>query len=729
LSAHRRSALRVAAGARRRPAFVPGRRRARSRPYRLLPLVAGIGVLAVGALTGPGGVGADWIGAGGTAGSPRYAAAALPKDVPDQGMVYDGLTPAPPGSLCAGSYQLDDQTCTHGPDRAPAGLAVRRDQPPVTAKAPAPVPPARESGPVPADAEIVRDEGGSALAPDAPALIPDAAPGEADFVMGMHDVACEGDGRSGKRVEVLYLHEFGTPSRYSDFVGSIRTWSAGVDGIIDASAAETGGSRHVRFVTTPQCKVDVAEVQVPGTSLASFARTIRALRTLGYNRTDRKYLMFADANVYCGIGTYIADRRPGLGNRNNGGPSYGRVDAGCWSSIVAAHELTHTLGSILAGSPNASGAGGCTDDYDLLCGPDRSGKPVRAACPRKHETRLDCGHDDYFNTNPRPGSYLARNWNVAQSEFLLRSDGGDDVPDVPNAAPAPAADPSTPAPTAPATPPSASASPDPGASDGGGDAPPPADVPPTSAPDPTGDAKEPAAGLPGVVTDPAAARTPQAVLEVRDPTSTAVRLSWSAAAPTARYEVAVDGTPIATTTATRARLIGLMPDTTYRVTVRVPARHYTAGAPARTAPAARPAQNSWFVLTNSLTGGAADLYAARTSDGTPVTLGESDGDAQQEWKLAPAGGGAFTLRSRATGNCVVPLGGNPVAGAPLVQGDCSADSGPRWRLQASEHGFTLRTAVGGLVVGVGAQRFGSDRVLALQKAGGARHQSWTAVPG
>jgi ricin-type beta-trefoil lectin protein/fibronectin type III domain protein len=729
LSAHRRSALRVAAGARRRPALVPGRRRARSRSYRLLPVVAGIGVLSVGALAGPGMVGARWIG-GGTAGEAGYAVAALPKDVPDQGMVYDGLTPAPPGSLCAGSYQLDQETCTHGPDRAPAGLAVRKDVPPVTAKAPVPVPPARESGPVPVDAEIVRDEGGSALTPDAPALIPDAAPGEADFVMGMHDVACEGDGRSGKRVEVLYLHEFGTASRYTDFVGSIRIWSAGVDGIVDASAAETGGSRHVRFVTTPQCKVDVAEVQMPRTALASFAGTIGALQTLGYNRTDRKYLLFADANVYCGIGTYIADKRPGMGNRNNGGPSYGRVDAGCWSSIMAAHELTHTLGAILTGSPNASGAGGCTDDYDVLCGPDRSGKPMRAACPRKHETRLDCGHDDYFSTNPRPGSYLARNWNVAQSEFLLRGDGGADVPDAPNAAPAPAAAPTTQAPAVPAVPatPPSSPTPEPGASDGGGDAPPPSEeTPPTTAPAPSGGAEQPTAD--GLVTDPAAARAAQAVLEVRDPTSTAVRLSWSAAAPTARYEVSVDGTPIATTVATRAQLIGLKPDTTYRVTVRNAAHRYTAAGSARTAPAARPAPNSWFVLTNSLTGGAADLYAARTASGTPVTLGESDGDAQQQWKLTAAGRGMFSLRSKATGECVVPLGGNPVAGAPLVQGDCSADSGPRWRLQPSDHGFTLRTAVGGLVVGVGAQRFGTDRVLVLQSASGARHQSWTAVPG
>jgi hypothetical protein len=396
---------------------------------------------------------------------------------------------------------------------------------------------------------------------------------------------------------------------------------------------------------------------------------------------------------------------------------------------MAAHELAHTLGAILTGSPNASGAGGCTDDYDLLCGPDRSGKPVRAACPRKHETRLDCGHDDYFSTSPRPGSYLARNWNVAQSEFLLRSDGGADVPDVPAAAPAPAAAPTTRAPPAPATPPPASATPEPGASDGGGDAPPPEETPPATEPAPSAAAEAPATDDTGLVIDPAAARGAQAVLEVRDPTSTAVRLSWSAAAPTARYEVSVDGTPIATTVATRAQLIGLKPDTTYRVTVSNAAHHYTATASARTAPAARPAPNSWFVLTNSLTGGAADLYAARTASGTPITLGESDGDAQQQWKLTPAGGGTFALRSKATGECVVPLDGNPVAGAPLVQGDCSADSGPRWRLQPSDHGFTLRTVAGGLVVGVGAQRFGADRVLVLQNSDGARHQSWTAVPG
>ena len=362
----------------RRPVPRGHRRVARPWSHWLLPVGLGLAIVGVGGVVGPRVV-EEIIN------SPRQLAfTSLPADIPDQGLVYEGLATAKAGSICAGAYQLDEQTCTRGPDAPPSGLAVRREVPAVTARAPEPEMPARESTTVPTDAEIARDEGGSALTADAPALVPDAAPGEADFLMGTHGVACEGDGRSGKRVQVLYLHEFGTPSRYTDFLGSMRTWTAGVDQIMDESAGETGGSRHIRFVTTPQCRVDVSEVQLPPDGLSSFATSIRALRTLGYNRTDRKYLMFADKNVYCGIATYIADTRAGMGNRNNGGPSYGRVDSGCWSSVMAARELTQMLGAVLANSPNSNGVGGCLDEYDLLCGEDRSGKTIRTVCPKRH---------------------------------------------------------------------------------------------------------------------------------------------------------------------------------------------------------------------------------------------------------------------------------------------------------------------------------------------------------
>ena len=727
----------------------------------MLPVVVGAFVLGLGAVAGPTVVGGGFFGGGGSD-AQRFRPAGLPADLPAEGLVYGDLIPAAEDSLCAGAYEIDELTCTHGPDSPPPGLRVTRDVARVTGKAPEPDAPERESEQVPDDAEIVRDEGGSLLTAGKPALLPDAAPGDADFVMGNHGVACEGDGRTGKRVQVLYVHEFGTPSRFTDFAGSIRVWTAGVDSIYDASAGETGGSRHIRYVTTPSCRVDVAEVQLPRGGLISFRKSIDALRTLGYDRTDRKYLLFADTNVYCGISTYVPDDRPGAGNRNNGGPAYARVDSGCWSASMAAHQLTHAFGAMLRGSPNAAGVGDCTDDYDLLC----SGNSGRSACPKNHENRLDCGHDDYFSINPPKRSYLGQHWNVARSEFLLRSDGGDDVPDASGtvvaapAVPATAEEPAAPPSTAPATPAADPPGPPGGeapggeaprhdapgqeapghdtrggdASDGGGDAPvtPPAEEPalPPAAEEPAQEEPVPAKGDDdeAPVRQEAAARV-QAVLEVREPSSNSVRLTWSSAGRGARYEVAVDGVPIATTVATRARLIGLRPDAKYGVTIRNQKAKYLAKGTAETAPAARPAQNTWFVLENALTGGAADLYAARSASGTAVTLGGTDGNAQQQWKLVPAAGGSFALRSLATGKCAVPLDGNPVAGAPLVQGECAGDNGSLWTLRLSGYGFTLRSTVGDLVVGVGEQRFGAQRLLVLQNPDGSRHQSWIAVPG
>lgn len=761
MSAHRRPAFRGSPKGRRR-APSEGNGRTRSATSRLLPVALGLALLGVGGVVGP-----SVIGAGSDGDADRLSRAGLPADAPEQGLVYTGLKLAAADSLCAGSYLLYDETCTHGPERPPAGLAVRRDVAPVTGGTSQFTAVRRETGAVPADAEIARDEGGSALTADAPALIPDAAPGQADFILGPDDVACSGDGRSGKRVQLLYLHDSATDSRYAKFLNSFRTWAAGVDAIYDASAGETGGSRHIRYVTTPDCRVDVAEVQLPDGSLGSFLKTIESLRSLGYNRTDRKYLMFSDTNVYCGISTYVADTRGGRTNRNNGGPSYARVDSGCWSSAVAAHELTHSLGAVLSDSPNATGAGSCVDESDLLCGPDRSGKPVRNVCPKNHKIRLDCGHDDYFSTNPKPGSYLDRHWNVALSDFLLRSDGGDDIPDAPGATRPDTSTPAPPTPTAPATPdpkpvdpspspsaaePSAPPAPDPSPSESpapevpepGASATPDPDLPPVEEvanpvgkprPTPPGQAKKPVPGTgdqdPGEAPagpQETADNGVQAVLEIREPTSSSVRLTWSSADDDARYEVSVDGKPVATTKATRARLIGLKPDARYTVAIRNKKLGYLAKGTAVTAPAARPVQNSWFVLTNALTGGAADLYAARPDDGTPVTLGGEDGGTQQQWQLVPAENDSYSLVSRASNRCAVALGGTPAAGSPLVQGDCYATSGARWKLQASDYGFTLRSTTGNLVVGVGSQRFGSHRVLVLQTDTGQRHQSWTAVP-
>jgi len=236
-------------------------------------------------------------------------------------------------------------------------------------------------------------------------------------------VRCVGDGVSGKRFAALYVFETPTGSRFAQYRDSFQQWAADMDRIYAASAQLTGGVRHVRFVTDAACSVVVTEVGVPAGSLASFGATIQAVRDAGFADPDRNYLMFVDANVYCGIGTVRNDDRPTPDNLNNRGGGYVRVDSGCWSGFVAAHESMHNLGGVQLSAPNSSGGWHCTDERDVMCYSDAgNGLPaMRDVCASGAWARgdyFDCNGDDYFTTNPAPGSYLATHWNAADSAFL-----------------------------------------------------------------------------------------------------------------------------------------------------------------------------------------------------------------------------------------------------------------------------------------------------------------------
>ena len=177
----RRAARRLTGVARRRP----GRRRACSRPHRLLPVAARPRAARHRRRGRPerGRQRLDRRRHGRRrADHPRRAAGRQPR--PGPGLRRASSRPKT-DSLCAGAYELDDRDL-HARSGRRAGRAqgAPRRGPGDRRRRPQPVAPARETRPCPTDAEIVRDEGGSALTPGAPALIPDAAPGEADFVMG-----------------------------------------------------------------------------------------------------------------------------------------------------------------------------------------------------------------------------------------------------------------------------------------------------------------------------------------------------------------------------------------------------------------------------------------------------------------------------------------------------------------------------------------------------------------
>ncbi|MFP5317102.1 MAG: hypothetical protein ACLGI2_02280, partial [Acidimicrobiia bacterium] len=297
-----------------------------------LPVVVGVAVSLV-------------LGAGAPAGAaPAKAARPVVEGTPAQdrarGLNFDGLRPGEGAGPCGHKYEMvlgnGEVLCTHGPDPAPAGVDVAD---------PAPVP-------------TVSAEAATALATTA---------------------VCHGDGTSGKRVQLVYARAAGVADRYATMVPSLRQWAARVDDMVNASAAKTGGARRVRYVHDAACLPTVVNVVLTASGDDNLTNTIEELRAQGHDRSDRKYLVWVDANVYCGIAQVYTDDRPGQENYNNG-PSnvagmVARVDTACWGSpnLVEAHELLHTLGSVQPGAPNATPGGHCTDEYDRMCYADAQG--------------------------------------------------------------------------------------------------------------------------------------------------------------------------------------------------------------------------------------------------------------------------------------------------------------------------------------------------------------------
>lgn len=289
-------------------------------------------------------------------------------------------------SQCSGGFEVVEfagqLVCTHGSDPAPKGVNIDVDQPP---------------------------ESQQSQVADGGAVVNGAS------------VSCFGDGQDGKRVQLIYARASDKPDRYNQYAESFQAWAQEMNNAVRDSAVKTGGYSQIRFVHDNSCAPSVARVQLTPSGDDAFDQTVYELMLAGYSRSDRKYMVWVDANVYCGLGTIAFDDKPGPTNRNNTSASWSRVDTGCWGiggAMVETHELTHMLGGVQKSAPNSDAYGHCIDEHDRLCYAARAGVVLKYICSASQERLLDCNNNDYFTTERNLTSYLSTHWNVAESGFL-----------------------------------------------------------------------------------------------------------------------------------------------------------------------------------------------------------------------------------------------------------------------------------------------------------------------
>ncbi|MCA6091345.1 RICIN domain-containing protein [Streptomyces sp. SCA3-4] len=299
---------------------------------------------------------------------------------------------------------------------------------------------------------------------------------------------------------------------------------------------------------------------------------------------------------------------------------------------------------------------------------------MQTICPdRANDNRLDCGHDDYFHTNPKPGSYLATHWNIANNRFLISGGGSTD----PNPSPTPT-------------------------------------------PNPTGTPN------PGPATGPAA--------QVTQITPDSALVSWPAVASAAGYDLLLNGKKYADVKDASVRLVGLTPDTAYKVTVSARGKDGKVSAPGRAASFRTLAAGTGttkpggkFLMVNSLTGQAADLWGGSTANGTVAIAYQRHGYANQQWTFEDAGSGTVRVKSVQSGKCLQPgSDGRAAAGQYVAQQPCGGSAAQKWKLTSNGGGsYVLQPQGSSLTLGISKRWYYGGYLLELQEPNKQGYQNWT----
>lgn len=294
-------------------------------------------------------------------------------------------------------------------------------------------------------------EGASARAAPGPTLST-ADPGFDDDWCGVQTAADDSAHQVSiaPRWKVVYANPVGTPNRFTTIASAIQHHLRQTSQLIMGAS---GNQRVPRFDLGTNCRqrvLDIASVRLSKPASAySGPGLIDAVRddvvtAVGPMAGPHDFLVFVEATdcgQEAGRGEAPPDEQHGAGNAANqpsdastpltavvlhcGGENYFETGASAQWVRAPLHEMTHVMGAVHDGAPHATGAYHCWERYSVMCYDD-GGPAIPAGaftrpvqCDRSGTFEVyDCGSDDYFAVSPAAGSYLATNWNVADSVFM-----------------------------------------------------------------------------------------------------------------------------------------------------------------------------------------------------------------------------------------------------------------------------------------------------------------------
>jgi hypothetical protein len=242
------------------------------------------------------------------------------------------------------------------------------------------------------------------------------------------------------QIHVVYARATGQLDNFNAWKDRLQ---ANVSVVQRFLASQSGGAKALRFDMGTRCGpeyVDITSVALPSDVTADDLDAVDAATRdalgpgfpSGYNLlivTDG--LTSNPGGWLSGVAWLVSDDRPGSSNESNlggltavlwapaGSPGNWR-GTGWWPEGFL-HEITHNLGGVQAGAPDATAYGHCTDETDVMCYQDGPGTILEDVCPEVTGAIAeiyDCGKDDYFAPAPPAGSYLATHWNVYNSAFM-----------------------------------------------------------------------------------------------------------------------------------------------------------------------------------------------------------------------------------------------------------------------------------------------------------------------